>query len=96
VLIITKLMMTFAAYLTIVRVRNHDVTLALVGKFVVTVQYTPTLLYYAYAIMPNPTPTNFRIAQELQFQHANCTSKVHILQSCTVRIFFLQPPTLAI
>jgi len=35
-----------------------------------------TLLYYAHAIMPNPTPTNFRIAQELQFQHADCTSKV--------------------
>ena len=32
------------------------------------------------SIMPNPTPTtptNFRIAQELQFQHADCTSKVH-------------------
>ena len=31
-------------------------------------------------IMPDPTPTtptNFRTAQELQFQHADCTSKVH-------------------
>jgi len=37
--------------------------------------------------MPNPTPTtptNFRIAQELQFQHADSTSKAHknVLQSC--------------
>jgi len=39
---------------------------------VVTVLLCPN-----YAIMPNPTPTNFRIAQELQFQHADCTSKAY-------------------
>ena len=49
---------------------------------VVKVRHTPNARAYVavLCIMPNPTPTtptNFRIAQELQFQHADCTSKVH-------------------
>ena len=54
---------------------------------VVKVQHTPnTCAYvvrcciYTYAQAPNPTPTtptHFNIAQELIFQHAACTSKVH-------------------
>ena len=52
---------------------------------VVKVRHTPNARAYVAvsvlcSIMPNPTPTtptNFRIAQELQFQHADCTSKVH-------------------
>ena len=41
---------------------------------VVKVRHTPkACAYVTYAT----TPTNFRIAQELQFQHADCTNKVH-------------------
>jgi len=36
------------------------------------------LLYYALCLtQPQQHPQFFRIAQEIQFQHADCTSKVH-------------------
>ena len=52
---------------------------------VVKVRHTPNARAYVAvsvlcSIMPNPTPTtptNFRIAQDLKFQHADCTSRVH-------------------
>ena len=65
----------------------------------------PSTMYARSYSMPNQrtptTPTNFSIAQEVQFQRTVCTSKVSkcstvSLQSCLHHHLLLHPPTLAI